>query len=364
MLVCAAAVAVLFSGKALAQEVPALADITDPAEKERVSALIEGAKQEGAFEWIGVFSEPKQGQAIQEAFKTYYGLTDLRTEYSYVGTGELITRVGQLLKADRNNFDIVWTSSWDWYKDLLAAGELMKYESPYYKEYTLSNEAGMSEPGYWVSDAYAQSPMFNTKALADRGITDIDGSSWAQLTDPRLKGLVALPDPLTSTSTAQAFIGLLKVMGDEWLTAMAKNEPVLRAKSSQGRAWLASGEFPVTFGYSKDAATLKADNVPVKLAYPKEGIVLLPYAPVILTKAPHPNVAKLFIDFVRSAKGAQAVMDSGTVMFFGRPGVKAPDAEIIPGWENVKLIPIDWNTEVSGDAIKALREKVKAAGIQ
>jgi iron(III) transport system substrate-binding protein len=364
MLVCAAAVAALFSGKTLAQEVPALADITDPAEKERVSALIDGAKKEGSFEWIGVFSEPAQGKTIGDAFKAYYGLTDLKIEYSFVATGELITRVGQLLKADRNNFDLVWTSSWDWYKDLLKAGELMKYESPYYKEYTLSNEAGMSEPGYWVSDAYAQSPMFNTKVLADKGITGFDGSSWAQLTDPQLKGLVALPDPVTSASTAQAFIGLLKVMGDGWLTDMAKNEPVLRTKSTQGRAWVASGEFPITFGYSKDAIALKADNVPVKLSYPKEGIVLLPYAPVVLTKAPHPNVAKLFIDYVRSAKGAQAVMDAGTVMFFGRPGVKSSDPEVMPGWENVKVVPIDWNTEVGADAIKALREKVKAAGIK
>ena len=46
------------------------------------------------------------------------------------------------------------------------------------------------------------------------------------------------------------------------------------------------------------------------------------------------------------------------------PGVKAPDPEIIPGWENVKAIPIDWNKDVGEDAITAIRQKVKDAGIQ
>lgn len=360
---CLASLAVASFAPAQAQEPPVLVDAKDKAEHARVAKLIEGAKKEGALNWIGVYSEPEQGRRILEAFKKRYGLPNLKTEYSYVGTGALIARVSQLLKAHRNNFDVVWTSSWAWYKDLLKAGELMKYNSPYYKEYTLSNKAGMSEPGYWVSDAYTQSPLFNTKALADRKITDFDGSSYAQLANPKLKGLVALPDPFTSTSTAQAFIGLVRVMGKDWLKKVAQNNPVLRAKSSQGRAWVASGEFPVTLGYAKDAVKLKATHVPVKLVYPKEGVVLLPFAPVIMHSAPHPDVAKLFIDFLRSAKGAQDVMDSGSAMLFGRPGVKSPDPEILPGWENIKVIPMNWNKDATVAAIKKIRRVSKEAGL-
>jgi iron(III) transport system substrate-binding protein len=359
-----AAVAALFIASARAQEPPALAALANGAEHSRVAKLIAGAKKEGALEWVGVYSEPEQGKQILEAFKKQYGLPDLRTEYSYVGTGELIARINQLLRAGRNNFDIVWTSSWAWYKDLLKAGELLKYESPYYKEYTLSNAAGMSEDGYWVSDAYTQSPLYNIKALADRNIADFDGSSYQQLTNPKLKGLLALPDPFTSASTAQAFIGLTRVMGKDWLKRVAQNNPVLRVKSSQGRAWVASGEFPVTLGYAKDAVTLKASHVPVKLVYPKEGVVLLPFAPVILRRAPHPNAAKLFIDFVRSANGAQTVMDSGSAMLFGRPGVKSPDPEVLPAWEKIKVIPMKWDADATAAAIKAIRRTASEAGLR
>ena len=43
---------------AAAQQPPALAAITDAAERTRVQALIEGARKEGALSWIGVQIEP------------------------------------------------------------------------------------------------------------------------------------------------------------------------------------------------------------------------------------------------------------------------------------------------------------------
>lgn len=360
---CVATLAAASIVPAQAKEPPALVAIKDKAEHARVAKLIEGARKEGGLNWIGVYSEPQQARRILAAFKKEYGLPNLHAEYSYVGTGELISRVNQLLNAHRNNFDIVWTSSWAWYKDLLKAGQLMKYNSPYYKQFTLSNKAGMSEPGYWVSDAYAQAPLFNTKALADHHIKNFNGTSYAQFADPNLKGLIALPDPYTSVSTAQAFIGLVRVMGKDWLKKVAQNNPVLRAKSSQGRAWVASGEFPVTLGYAKDAVKLKASQVPIKYVYPKEGVVLLPFAPVIMHSAPDPDAAKLFIDYISSAKGAQDVMDSGSAMLFGRPGVKSPDPSILPAWEDIKVIPMNWNEDGSTAAIKKIRAIAKAAGL-
>ena len=130
------------------QEVPALKGVTDSAERARVEALIDGARKEGALEWTGLMILPKHAQEVLADFKKYYGLNDLRTEYTYSSSGELITRVEQLFKAKRNNFDIIWTVAWGWYNDLLKRNELMKYDSPRYAEYTLSNEAGMSKPGY------------------------------------------------------------------------------------------------------------------------------------------------------------------------------------------------------------------------
>jgi iron(III) transport system substrate-binding protein len=354
----------LAAASAYAQDVPALADATDDAERARIQQLIDGARAEGSFEWIGGFVTAEQGPKILDAFKEYYGLTDLDAQYTQSSTGELITRVNQLLNAKSNNFDVMWTSSWAWYKDLLKAGELMEYRSPNYAAYTLSNEAGMSVDGYWVCDGYANSPMYNPAALEKLGITDFTGESWNDLVDPRLKGLVSIPDPLTSASGAQTFIGIAKVMGDDWIAKLVQNEPVRRAQAAQATGWLTTGEIPVTISHAREAAKLQAKNVPVGLAYPREGIVLNPFAPVILASAPHPNAAKLFIDYVRSAKGAQTVMDVGAFMFFGRPGVKSPVPDLLPSWEEVTVVKMDFDNDFSNDQIAAVREEFRKAGMQ
>ena len=54
------------------------------------------------------------------------------------------------------------------------------------------------------------------------------------------------------------------------------------------------------FNSPKDALSLLERNLETKQVFPKEGVVLIPFAPIILKSAPHPNTAQLFIDFVRS----------------------------------------------------------------
>jgi iron(III) transport system substrate-binding protein len=345
-------------------QAPALADIKDPAEKARVSALIDAAKKEGQLSWIGVQIEPGHADAILTAFKKYYGLDDLKGEYTYAGTGAIVTRVEQLLKAKRNNFDIVWNASWAWYKDLLKRGEIMNYESPNYAAYTLSDKHGMSEKGYWVADAYAFAPIYNTKAMAEHGMADFKPTSWNDFVDPRLKGRLSMINILISTSAAPVVMGIKKVMGDEWFAKLGALKPALHTKAAQGREWVGAGEFSATLLNSpKDALSLAKRNLPTKQVFPKEGVVLIPFPAIIMKSAPHPAASKLFIDFVRSAKGTQAMMDAGSLLFFGRPGVKPKNPDILPSAEDVKAIPFDWDTEASNARVKAFRAKARSVGI-
>jgi len=347
-----------------AQRAPVLADISEAGERARVEKLIEGARKEGALSWIGVQIEPGHAGPILAEFKRYYGLDDLRGEYTYSGTGEIVTRIEQLLRAKRNDFDIVWNASWAWYKDLLWRGEVMKYDSPHYAAYTLSDKNGMSQPGYWVSDAYAFAPVYNPGTLEARGIKDFKPTSWKDFVDSRLTGQVAMIDILVSTSAAPVLSGVVKVMGDDWLTALSKIKPALHIKASQGRDWVGSGEFSVAlFNSPKDALSLQERNLNTKQVFPKEGIVLIPFAPIILKSAPHPNTAQLFIDFVRSPHGTQTMMNAGSLLFFGRPGVKSKYPDLLPPAEQVNAIPFNWDIDATNEAIKKFRDKVRAAGI-
>ena len=69
-------------------------------------------------------------------------------------------------------------------------------------------------------------------------------------------------------------------------------------------------------------------------------------------------MAKLFIDFVRSARGAQTMMDAGVLMLYGRPGVTSRYPELLPPWEQVKVMAYDWSTarETQDAAIELFRD--------
>jgi ABC-type Fe3+ transport system substrate-binding protein len=175
---------------------------------------------------------------------------------------------------------------------------------------------------------------------------------------------VALIDVLISTSAAPVLMGVVKVMGDDWFKALAAVKPTLHSKAAQGRDWVGSGEFAVAmFNSPKDALSLQERHLPTRQVFPKEGVVLIPFAPIIPKSAPHPNTAKLFIDFARSAHGTQTMMNAGSLLFFGRPGVKPKYPDLLPATENVNAIPLNWDTEATNAAVKTFRDKARALGI-
>jgi len=343
-------------------DIPAIRDAKDPAERARVQALIDGARKENQLEWTGNMIEPKHANPLIAGFKEYYGLPQLKLSYTYAVANDIIARVEEVIKAGRTPPDITWISAWGWYVDLMKRGDIMRYESPYYKEYTLSNKAGNSMPGYWVADAYTANPMWNVKELEKRGIKNFKPTSWLDFADPKIAPLCNIGNINTSSAGVSWAIGLRKVIGDDWFIKFAKGKPALAGKGDLEKRWVATGEYPIgVTGRTKNAQDLQESGLEIEMLWPKEGVVLFPFSPIIFTKAAHPNTAQLFIDYVRSAYGANKMAETGVGLIYGRPGVKVPEKErkFMPPSEDIKAIPMDWNKETSTEAVNALKEWAK-----
>ncbi len=346
-----------------AAEVPALKAAKDSAEKARVQGLIDKAKKEGKLVITAVMVEPKHGKFTLEGFKEYYGLKNLQPEFTYGQTGQMVARVEQLIKAGRPTHDIIWMPAWSWFSSLMKRGQLTKYESPYYKEYTISNAAGNSRPGYWVSDSYTFHPMWNAGALAKAGFKDFNPQSWWDFVDPKLAKYTSMISIVKSTSATACFLGVRKALGDDWFKKLGAMKPAFYNKTAQGRDWCASGEYPIQLGsHAKNAMTAKKTGADIRLTYPKEGVTLLPFAPVILKGGEHQAAAKLFIDYVRSAPGADRLAASGAALIFGRPGVKMPPNPYLPPAEKIKSIAMDWDKEDTPGSVKAFHNFLKGIG--
>lgn len=155
------------------------------------------------------------------------------------------------------------------------------------------------------------------------------------------------------------------MLGRRFFEDLAKNvKPVTFSRSSQGRDWVASGEYPVTLSsHAKNAQELRRKGVLAKLIYPKEGIVLLPFTLVALTKAPHPNASQLFLEFMRSRHGGITLLHAGTLQWMGRPDVPTPSPELLPPIEKIKTIAIEWESEGTEEAIRSVRTMWRDLGL-
>ena len=93
----------------------------------------------------------------------------------------------------------------------------------------------------------------------------------------------------------------------------------------------------------------------LKFILPQEGVVLMPQGSFILKKAPHPNAAKLWTDFILSEQG-QTLLIKGEALISGRSGFKSPLPDYSPPIDSLKLIKIDWE-KLSTQELEKLRSE-------
>lgn len=157
---------------------------------------------------------------------------------------------------------------------------------------------------------YAASPAhviaFNTKMVNPAEIKSI----W-DLLDPKWKGKIVSWSP-GDQGTASTSLSLLlnPKIGEEWYRRWANDMDVTVVKDArQGAEWVALGRFPIgMFGLSTQADWLAAEGFPIQgyLPHPfAEGEALTASASniMVMDKAPNPNAAQLFINWVLSKEG-------------------------------------------------------------
>jgi len=142
---------------------------------------------------------------------------------------------------------------------------------------------------------------------------------------------------------------------DEWLNKMKAQDLFFDLRSTAIRDKVMTGEFPIAvLGYATRAFQVR-DKVELKASYPTDGIAVLGNYGGILKQAPHPNAAKLWVDFVYSKEGQEVMMRLENIVSPRSDAVKAP--EIVPyqpQHDKLKVGTIDWST-----VNKAMHEKYR-----
>ena len=265
--------------------------------------------------------------------------TGIKVEVVTGSTGEINQRVKAEVESGNVTGDIHWAAD----ETMLDANrDLFEVYVPTENDKLLP--AFQNDGTNCFNSAYAEPNVMivNTAMLEEMGI---EVNSYADLTQPELKGKIISADPANSSSAFQCLIGMLYGMGDgdpmsdkawEFIDEFLVNlDGKIASSSSQVYNGVANGEYAVGLSYEDPCVELEATGEhPVKVVYATEGVIFPGESVQIIKGAPHMEAAQKFVDFVLSEESQNAVAAELNLRPL-RAGVPT-NAKMIPT-ENIKL---------------------------
>jgi len=275
-------------------------EATDP-----MAALIAAAKEEGTLTTIALPHDwCNYGEAI-ETFKTKYGI-EVNELNPDAGSADEIEAV----KANKDNKgpqapDVI-DVGYGFGPQLIEEGLVMPYKVATWD----SIPADSKDPdGNWYGDYYGVM-AFEVNSDA---VTNVP-QDWADLLKPEYKGQFALSGDPRASAQAQMSVYAAALYNGGDLDNVAPGLDYFKAINDAGnfvpviakQSTVAKGETPIIMRWDYSALSDKdalAGNPNIEVVYPASGTIAGIYIQAISAYAPHPNAAKLWMEFLYSDEG-------------------------------------------------------------
>lgn len=252
--------------------------------------VIAAAKKEGKVVLYSAYTGQKTTKDITDAFEKKYGIP---VEVLEARASEIRERVRVEQAAGRYAADVIFTSDgqtklYDREDKSVAPLPETPARANVKKQFILSvpMAAVMSIP-YGL--------LVNTNLVKPED----EPKSWADVADPKWKGKILADDTRAAGGGYLWYFVTYNLLGEEFHHKVAANAPIFTRDQRESHRRVARGEFalylPMTL---PDSLLLK--GLPVKAIIPTEGVPYVLYGNALLKNAPHPNAAKLYIDFLQT----------------------------------------------------------------
>lgn len=312
--------------------------------EETVAAADEWKAPEGLSGSIDYYSANPQGltDALVEAFQER---TDVTVNVFAGTTGEVTAKI----KAEEANpqADVVYLASWS------AANKQAEADS--FEAYAPENIEN-ANPGWNASDDTFHGRDGSALALvANTDVVSDIPTDWEDLTDPKYKDQVIMPDPRESGTAADLITAMVSEWGEdktwELFDKLFENGMIVQGANGPALDQVTSGSKGIVFGgvdYSAYSAQGKGE--PLEVVIPTSGTTVTPRPVMIMKSSDNMDAAKAFVDFMFSEE-AQKISASKNMI----PANKNVEPKNSPKLADITQISDDW-AAISKDS-KNLREQ-------
>jgi len=291
----------------------------------RAQSIVDGAKKEGRVVFYASM-EAQSAQRLVAQFEKKYPF--IKVDATRIGSERMATRLVAEAQGRKVQADVVNQSGFDFY-GVLQKGIFEAYQSP---ERAALPPEYKDDQGLWtINSATLNVIGYNTKLVAPASVP----KSFWDLTDPKWKGHLLMDENESKWMAGMmTYYGEAKVM--ELMRKLAGQEIQFRVGHTLIQTLAAAGERPiVVVAFANGVERLKKDGAPIDWAA-ADPIIGLTFGLALVKDAPHPNAARLFIDFLLSREGQDILASVG--YYAPRTDVVSPLMKQAP--PKMKVVPL------------------------
>jgi iron(III) transport system substrate-binding protein len=305
----------------------------------QTSADVAKAEQEGELVYYGHDSESAIATLL-DAFKKDF--PKIKTGYVRLQTGALYAKLSSERSANRFLVDVVQFSEVAPAIDLQKKGGYELYVSPEAAAYKPEYQSNPGGSFTWAGVTFAGIAYNKDRVKGDQ-IPKV----WKDILNPAFKDNISAKLSSSGSQHANWYM-LRKLYGNDFWKDFAAQKP--RGFDSRAQLFdrLSKGDDAVcAMAEYAGYILVKEKGANIEMVEPPDGLSVTPIVLGIPTKAPHPEAAKLFIDWALSPRG-QSVYQNAKILLYGSVRKDAPPMATGKRLSDFKLMfPTDWDDFVA-----------------
>lgn len=306
------------AARAVPTATPAAKPNEKPGWKDEWDKLVAAAKKEGKVTIAGGPSELYRTAAM--AFQKAY--PEIQVEFTANGGGPF----GPKVQAERQAGQYLWDAcycGWNTPLTLKVQGILDPLKPVLLLPEVLDDSKwrGGLDAG-WVDkerqSVYEFEGRLTFMSWVNRGLApESELRTVDQLVDPKWKGKIAVQDPRVPGVMSTALGYLMSLKGEDWIRKLLAQDLTIVNEGRQHAEGLVRGRFPIAMGVSSadfeqfTREGLMGNIKPLEGDTASGARVTAGFAVItLINKAPHPNAAKLHINWLLSQEGQKAYTEA------------------------------------------------------